>query len=193
MVVVDAHNVIPITRPRAFEASARKAMIHVAALVIGAVVSIQEMIADVRRCIGCGPFRAVRPRVSRIAGVALAAEAECHRGLRAVGYALGFEIPGGAVAAGGTLGASAQAARREDDQSTQRSYLYTLPPSLGCRVLSVPCHCDRLRCSATFPRAYPSPDVSWAQEPHAAKTVVQATSVYPRRKPVRSRCPKDSC
>jgi len=38
MVVVDAHNVIPITRPKAFEAPVRKAMIHVVALVIGAVV-----------------------------------------------------------------------------------------------------------------------------------------------------------
>jgi hypothetical protein len=51
MLVVDAHNVIPITRPKAFEAPERKAVIHVVALVIGAVVSVPAIIADVRRCI----------------------------------------------------------------------------------------------------------------------------------------------
>jgi len=56
MVVVDAHNVIPITRPKAFEAPVRKAMIHVAALVIGAVVSIPAIIADVRGCIHVALF-----------------------------------------------------------------------------------------------------------------------------------------
>lgn len=40
--VVDAHNVIPIARPKAFEAPVRKAAIHVVALVIGAVVSIRD-------------------------------------------------------------------------------------------------------------------------------------------------------
>ena len=111
MVVVDAHNVIPITRPKAFEAPVRKAMIHVVALVIGAVVSIPAIIADVRGCIHVALFARFALWL-RIARVALAGEAECDRDLRAVGYALGLEIPPGAVAARGAWGAKHGAARR---------------------------------------------------------------------------------
>jgi hypothetical protein len=51
-------------------------------------------------------IRAVRPLASRIARVVLAGEAECDLGLRAVGYALALEIPGGCCGgSGGTLDA----------------------------------------------------------------------------------------
>ena len=82
-------------------------MIHVVALVIGAVVSIPAIIADVRGCIHVALFArfALWPRIAR---VALAGEAECDRDLRAVGYALGLEIPPGAVRwrLGGRVGRS---------------------------------------------------------------------------------------
>lgn len=79
MVVVDAHNVVPMTRPKAFEAPVRKAVIHVVAFVIGTVVS-------------------------RLRG---------RRGLRAVGYALGLEIPGGAAAARRDVGHEVEGLPRE--------------------------------------------------------------------------------
>ena len=101
------------------------------------------------------------------------------------------EIPGGAVAARGDVGgreAREAAIESEDD----RNCLHTLPRSFTCRVVSV-LGPPIAFVSPTFLRAYPSPDVSWAQEPRAAKTLVHATSVYPQRKPVRSRYPRDSC
>ena len=169
-------------------------MIHVVALVIGAVVSTPAIIADVRRCIHVALFArfAHWPHgllVSRLRGRRNATVVCARLVMR-----LALRFLGVRWRLGGTLGAKYGGCQEnEDDQNTQRSCLHTLPPSFRCRVLSVLCPPIAFDASPTFPRAYPSPDVSWAQEPRAAKTVVPATSVYPQRKPVRSRCPRDSC
>jgi hypothetical protein len=140
MVGVDAHNVVPITRSEAFEAPVWEAMIHVLALVIGAVVSIPVIIAHVRRCVHVALFArfALWPHgllVSRFRGRRNATVVCARLVMR---LALGF--PGVRWRLGGTLAAKYGGCQESEDyQNTQRSCLHTLPPSIGCRVLSALC------------------------------------------------------
>jgi hypothetical protein len=115
-------------------------MIHVVALVIGAVVSIPAIIADVRRCIHVALFArfAHWPHgllVSRLRGRRNATVVCARLVMR-----LALRFLGMRWRLGGTLGAKYGGYQEsEDDQNTQRSCLQTLPPSFRCRVLSVLC------------------------------------------------------
>jgi hypothetical protein len=137
------------------------------------------------------PVRSVRPLASRIARVVLAGEAESDLGLRAVAYALALEIPWGCGGgSGGRWARSAGLPLRVKTIRILRQVVFILCPEVLDVVF---CPSSALRSPSVSPTFLRASDVSWAQEPRAAKTVVLATSVYPQRKPVRSRCPRDSC
>ena len=71
MVAIQTHNVLTVARTEALEASVRKGVIHMVALVVGTVASIPVIIADMRRGINAAllawlalwPYRL---RVSRL-------------------------------------------------------------------------------------------------------------------------------